>query len=97
MTKPHYRITIEYGRGASPRSFEYRTREGLEAFAEACEQAALVLDDSLSPESVTITNLAKIAERAALDRPAAETDICPDCGTPENIVEALNASLQKRL
>lgn len=68
MTNPRFRITVDYGKGASPRHFDYAAREAFMAFAEACDQAAQTIDDSLSPASVTVTNLGKIAEREALDR-----------------------------
>lgn len=83
MANPHYRITIDYGRGASPRTYDYARNEGFEALAEALDQTAKALDNSLSPVAITITNLGKIAERDALDRiAAAKRD--GDAAQPEN-------------
>lgn len=94
MKNAHYRIEVTYEQGKRPRQFHFNCFEGHDAFIEACDLIAQTLDDSLSPKSVTITNLAKIEERKATDKNA--DGYCNECGTPEHIINEINASLLKK-
>lgn len=56
---PHYRLTMDYGRGATPRHWDYSTHEVDELVKEAEALLRQVLGDHLSPVTMTVTNLAK--------------------------------------
>lgn len=91
MANPAFRLTV-INRGTSPRHYDFAAHEQ-RLFQEKVAGCAVALAQPHTP----ILAFSAHAYGKADDEDDTAAGVCPDCGTPEALVDAINASLLRKL